>query len=81
VPDVTQLDKLASQLANENTGSALADIERLLEGHGWRRRQGKGSHLVFKKSGLRPIIIATLHGRRVKRVYVVNVLKRLGVQE
>jgi predicted RNA binding protein YcfA (HicA-like mRNA interferase family) len=78
---MTPLEKLATRLANERNGSALADIERLLDGHGWQRRQGKGSHVVFKKPGSRPIIIATLHGRRVKRVYVVNVLKRLGVQE
>lgn len=78
---MTQFEKLALRLANESTGSALADVERLLAGHGWQRTQGKGSHLVFKKPGLRPITIATLHGRRVKRVYVVDVLKRLTVQE
>ncbi len=78
---MTQLDKLAARLANERTGSAVSDIERLLAGHGWERRQGKGSHLVFMKPGLRPITIGTLHGRRVKRVYVEDLLKRLGLQE
>lgn len=77
---MTQLDKLAARLANERTGSALSDVERLLAGHGWKRRQGKGSHLMFKKHGSRSIAIATLHGRRVKRVYVVEVLRRLGYQ-
>jgi predicted RNA binding protein YcfA (HicA-like mRNA interferase family) len=77
----TQLEKLAARLAYESTGSALADLERLLSAHGWQRTQGKGSHLVFKEPGPRPITIATLRGRRVKCVYVVDVLRRLGVQE
>ena len=78
---MTQLEKLAARLVVERDASALADVERLLQGHGWQRKQGKGSHVVFKKPGSRPIVMATLHGRQVKRVYVVDVLRRLGFQE
>lgn len=78
---MTQLEKLALRLTAERGPSDLADVERLLHGHGWRRTSGKGSHVVFKKPGSRPITMGTLHGRKLKRIYVVDVLHRLGLQE
>ncbi|MBI5289160.1 MAG: type II toxin-antitoxin system HicA family toxin [Chloroflexi bacterium] len=76
---MTQIEKLVERLGRASGQSAFEDVERLLEHHGWRLARQRGSHVAFLKTGERPLYIPLVGGRRVKRVYVVDVLKRLGL--
>ena len=77
---MTQLEKLIERLRNARGGCSVRDIERLLIGYGWEPKPGKGSHIVFKKAGAPNIVVPTVHGRDVKRVYLADILRRLGIE-
>ena len=76
---MTQIEKLVERLRNHRGLSAFEDVERLLHHHGWMLVRQRGSHVAFGKPGERPLYLAIVSGRWVKRVYVVDVLKRLGL--
>jgi predicted RNA binding protein YcfA (HicA-like mRNA interferase family) len=52
----------------------FAEIQRLLEEHGYRLKRITGSHHIFDKPGERPIPIPVHHGK-VKHVYFRQILK------
>jgi predicted RNA binding protein YcfA (HicA-like mRNA interferase family) len=54
----------------------LAEVQRILEQHGFVLLRIKGSHHVFGKAGERPIIVPVHHGK-VSYVYVRQVEKRI----
>ncbi|HEY7031325.1 MAG TPA: hypothetical protein VH482_08370 [Thermomicrobiales bacterium] len=56
------------------------DVRALLEDFGWTlARQGK--ERVFTKPGEYPIVVGTVGGRKVKRVYLAMICERLGLDE
>jgi len=57
------------------------DVERLLVDHfGYRKSSKSGSHDVFHKEGSYPITVPKLKGRHVKRLYVKQLVKILGLE-
>ncbi len=52
----------------------FAEIQHLLEEHGYQLKRISGSHHIFAKSGERPIPIPVHHGK-VKHVYLRQILK------
>ena len=52
------------------------------EGWLWRPPRGGGSHHFFSKPGVREtLLIPTVGGRKVKRTYIVEVIKALGLED
>ncbi len=50
------------------------DVRRMLEGKGYRLVRIRGSHHVFAKPGVTPVVIPVHHGK-VKRAYVRQIEK------
>jgi predicted RNA binding protein YcfA (HicA-like mRNA interferase family) len=57
------------------------DVAAILEHYGFTRRSGKGSHNRFSKAGEQPFDIPSVNGKFVKRTYLQQIAKRLGLKE
>jgi predicted RNA binding protein YcfA (HicA-like mRNA interferase family) len=78
---VTQHDKLIECIRARPPEADFNDVRRLLEAFGWTLSRQKGSHMHFTKPGERTITIPRLHGRKVKRVYLAQIIERLGLDD
>jgi predicted RNA binding protein YcfA (HicA-like mRNA interferase family) len=78
---VTRIEKLGERLKRSRGDASFDDVARLVEHHGWTKARQRGSHVVYDKQGEPPISFALVKGRRVKSVYVTDILKRLGIME
>ena len=77
-----QLEKLVEEFLKEPPELSFDDVVSLLEAFGYvERKPGGGSHRVFVKSGTRPVIVPTIRGRKVKRVYIRRIIDILGLEE
>lgn len=80
---MASIDKLLERLARRPPEADFDDVRRLLEHFGWRQspHHGQGtSHVTFTKPGVPDIVtIPTVHGRKVKGVYVARVCKIVGI--
>ena len=74
-------EKLLERLRRRPPIADYGDVERLLIGEGWERMRQRGSHVSFKKPGERTITVPLLGGRKVRGVYIDQVLERLGLDE
>jgi predicted RNA binding protein YcfA (HicA-like mRNA interferase family) len=74
-------EKLIERIRARPPEADFTDVRRLLESFGWTQRQGKGSHVIFKKQGHRPLTIPTVSGRKVKRVYLDQICTILGLDD
>jgi hypothetical protein len=68
---VSVIEKLLSEMRANPRGVEFADLRRVLEHHGVRIREGKGSHCVAERDGelytiKRPGSGAYLHPKTVK---------------
>ena len=52
----------------------FAEVQRLLEQHGYRLKRISGSHHIFDKTGS-PLIAIPVHHGKVKPVYVRKIRK------
>ncbi len=75
---MTQYEKLIERLRRAQGPSTFDDLRRVIEQDGWVLVRQRGSHVAFEKKGEAPLRLALVSGRSVKRVYVVEVLKRPG---
>jgi len=76
---MTKRDKLRRKLRNNPTGATMQDVETLLFGFGFVLDRVSGSHhlYVFRQGKVYRSIGIPLHGRKVKTVYVENVIELL----
>ena len=77
---VTQLEKLIARLRRRPPEADFHDIRQLLEACGWTLDRETGSHTFFVKAGERAISVPKVGGRKVKRVYIIQVLEHLGLE-
>jgi predicted RNA binding protein YcfA (HicA-like mRNA interferase family) len=54
----------------------FAEVQKLLEGHGYVLARISGSHHIFRKPG-EPIVTLPVHHGKVKHVYVRQIRKAL----
>jgi predicted RNA binding protein YcfA (HicA-like mRNA interferase family) len=78
--DIAEIDKAIARLLARPPAADFGDVRRVLESYGWAQARQSGSHLAFTKPGERTIIIP-LTGHKVKRPYVVELCKRLGITQ
>ena len=79
---MTQLDKLVEKFLKEPPEVSFAEVTTVLEAFGYEERHsGGGSHRAFVKVGYPPVVVPTIKGRRVKRVYVQMIIENLHLEE
>lgn len=78
------IDKLIERLQRRPPEADFNDLRRVLEYFGWSEStsRGKGSHVTDHSPDRRQrVTVPLVHGRRVKREYVDEVLEALGLAE
>ncbi len=76
---MTKFDKLVARIKARPPEADFGDVEKLLRGYGWSHGRQSGSHVAFVKEGQAPIIFPLVRGRKVKAVYLDQIIERLGV--
>lgn len=74
---MTKADRILERLRREPPEMTFSEIETLLTALGWKIRQGKSSHIVLTTPRDRPITIATVKGRTIKRKYLRMILNEI----
>ena len=77
---MTGFDRSLDRLRASVPESDFADVRRVLERLGYVQRRQRGSHVTFKKQGEPSIPLPLLAGRKVRRIYVQQLLDKLGLQ-
>ena len=81
---MSKRDKLIALMISRPSTATFADVRAVLEMFGWQLARTKGSHHAFKKPGHPEegtLIIPVDGGTRVKRHYLDEVCKKLGLDE
>ena len=78
---MTQREKLIERIRRRPVEADFSDVQALLRHFGWTRDRETGSHVIFVKPGEYPISVPKKHGRTVKRHYLDELCKRLGLDE
>ena len=76
---MTQHDKLIERIRARPPFADFGDVQRLLEGSGWKLARAKGSHCAFTKPGQGTLVASTVSGRKVKRYILDDICERLGL--
>ena len=74
---MTGFDRSLARLRSGAPEADFADVRRVLEGLGYAQRRQKGSHVTFKKPGESSIPFPLVAGRKVRRIYVEQLLEKL----
>lgn len=75
---MAQLDKAIERLRRRPAEARVEDVLVVLAAHGWYAKEPGARHLVFKKPGHRTLTVPQVN-RRVKRVYLAEILSLLGL--
>lgn len=78
---MAQYDKLVERLKRRPPEADYEDVRRLLLAMGWSERSGTKHRAIFTHPVHRSITIPTVRGRTVKRVYVDQICKLLGLDD
>lgn len=78
---MSQLDKIIERIRKRPPEADFDDVCKLLEAYGYRFDRERGSHCYFVKPGEQPFTVPKKHGHKVKRVYLVEICKRLGLDD
>jgi predicted RNA binding protein YcfA (HicA-like mRNA interferase family) len=76
---LANVERILARLRRHPPEADFGDVRLVLEAYGWTKNHETGSHAIFAKSGERAISVPKVGGRRVKRVYIREVLARLGL--
>ena len=77
---MSQWEKLLERLRRRPPEMDFDDVQKILEGYGWEHRL-IGKHHVFTRPGELRLTVPTVRGRKVRRVYLDEVIKRIeGVE-
>ena len=75
------LEELIEKFLYEQSNIIAGDVRRLCHGFDYEEHKSPGSHLVFRKKGKPPIIVATEKGRYIKRYNVKKIVNILNLEE
>ena len=70
-------EKLIAKIKARPVEASFADVQKVLELHGWRLARRRGSHVTFNKRGEPAIVVPLVRGSRVKGVYLDHIIERL----
>ena len=76
---MSKRDKLRRRLRNNPTGATMQDVETLLTRFDFRLARVSGSHHIYEyeEGDLWKQIVVPLHGRKVKKLYVKQVIETI----
>lgn len=60
---------------------AFAEVKRVLEAQGYSHVRTSGSHNIFRNAQGDVLNVPTVNGREVKRVYLREIVRALGLEE
>jgi predicted RNA binding protein YcfA (HicA-like mRNA interferase family) len=75
---MAQVDKLIERMKRRPPDMDFSDVRRVLESRGFTGSAQGSSHVVFRDDG-RHISIPLVGGRRVRRVYLDQIIDLLGL--
>jgi len=78
---VSKLSKLVAAFLAAPVHVSFADVERLMRAFGFKLDRTTGSHHVFRHDDGRKLTVPTVGGRRVKSVYVRQVVDLLDLEK
>jgi predicted RNA binding protein YcfA (HicA-like mRNA interferase family) len=80
---MSKLEKLISKFQAKPSDVSFSDIEYLLKAYGYEEVRSNGSHHSFRNPEREPkvIIVPKVHGRRVKKPYIVQILTYLDLEQ
>jgi len=75
-------EKLSQKFIADKMHITVDDCDKLLTGYGFEYRKSSGSHRAYHKKGERPIIVITpKHTKYIKPEYIIEITKRLSLEE
>lgn len=77
---MTKPEKLIARNRRRPPQARFADVQAVLEAHGWHLDRQKGSHVTFAKRGQAPIVVPK-DNEMVGRRYLDVICDRLGLDE
>ncbi len=77
---MTQREKLIERMRRRPSDMSFDDVCKVLEEFGWTLDR-ENKHTTFTKPGEFPIGLAKVSGKTVKRTYLVEICKRLGLDD
>ncbi len=79
---VSRREKLVQELLSFPRTMRFAEVRSIIESHGYTHHQprGGGSHHIFRKPGEAHISVP-VHGDHVKRIYLKDVARKLGLMK
>ncbi len=69
---MSQWDKLMARLKNLSTDMRIEELAKILERCGYVQSRGKGSHVLFRKQGSRPVVIPDHRPLKVQYIRMVR---------
>ena len=76
---MSRLAKLIKTICARPPEARFSDVHALLMALGWHVDRQEGSHVTFVKENEYPIVVPIVGGRRVKRVYLIDICERLDL--
>ena len=77
---MSKLSKLVKQFLSNPPDVRFEEVRYILRAFGFEEVRSKGSHHIFRNSDGRKLTVPKKDGRKVKRVYVKQVVDLLNLQ-
>lgn len=78
---MSKLEKLVASLLNDAGDYSYSDAKKVLSDFGFKEVRVKGSHHTFRHEDGRTQVIPLKHGKRVKKVYIKEIVQLLELKE
>lgn len=78
---MSQLTKLVRLVLSAPSEASFEDIKHLLEAFEFQEIRSRGSHSMFRHEDKRMISVPKKHGKKVKGVYVKQVIQLLKLED
>ena len=76
---MSKLEKLIKKLLSRPPESRFEDVYTILKAYGYQEIRSKGSHHAFENAQGDVIIIPKKGGKKVKKTYIEEIIKRLNL--
>lgn len=78
---MTRIGKLIAKALRKPPELRFSEVRKILEHFEYAEDRRSGSHATFTKKGEYPISVPLVGGKRVKRAYIVEIIKLLDLEE
>lgn len=78
---MSQLKKLVRSFLSSPSEASFEDVKRLLEAFDFQEVRSSGSHVMFRHKDGRMQSVPKQNGRKVKKVYIKQIVKLLNLED